>query len=410
MADAGHASGGDSAGGIFYFQKKLEFCQDSVIMGVQDVGVEYGQRLYRHLEPGKDGPYRGAEKRWPEGTGRPLRERKEEEKASIVAEQILAFEKEAFELQELARAAGFEEDRVELQAQFEAAVQRAYADLTPWQRVQIARHPRRPRMLDYVYRIFDDFVELHGGRGQGDDPAMVCGIARFHGQTLFVAGQQKGVTTDEKVARNFGMAHPSGYRKALRIFETAERLGYPVVTFVDTPAAHPGIEAEKEGQGPAIARNLLACAGLKTPIFTVILGEGGSGGALGIAMGDWICMFEYALYMICPPERCAEILWRDVGQKEAAAAAMKMTARDLQAFGVIDRILAERPGAGAAHLEPDAAAKALEKELGWFLAEQRAGRWTPEKRQERFQAMGAWVEAAETPAARSRILNFRTDQ
>ena len=307
-----------------------------------------------------------------------------------MAEQILPFEKRLFELRALMNQAGSEEERLQWQAQFERERDALYRNLTPWQRIQLARHPQRPRMLYYTQSIFDDFVELHGDRAVGDDPAMVCGIACFRGRTLFVAGQQKGVSTEEKVRRNFGMAHPTGYRKALRVFRLAERLGYPIVTFVDTPAAHPGIEAEQHGQGPAIAQNLLACASLKTPILSIILSEGGSGGALGIAMADWVAMFEYAVYMICPPERCAEILWRDAEKKALAAAALRVTAANLKELGVIDAILPEE--GGGAHLNPEAAADAVADAIAAFLAACDKRTWTVEGRQRKFQRMGRWRE------------------
>jgi len=313
-----------------------------------------------------------------------------------VAEHILPFEKKLFELRDLLRHAVSDDERLDIQSKLEQEHTEVFSNISAWQRVQLARHPNRPRMLDYTKRIFEDFIELHGDRHLGDDAAMVCGIARFRGRTVFVAGQQKGVTTDEKVMRNFGMAHPEGYRKALRMFRMAERLGYPVLTFVDTPAAHPGIEAEQHGQGGAIAQNLLAMSGLKTPIFSVVLSEGGSGGALGIAVADWIAMFEYAVYMICPPERCAEILWRDAEQKELAASALKVSAEDLKSLGIIDNILPE-PGGGA-HANPDGAAEALSEEISRFLEHCDQGLWTPEKRQEKFQAMGRWVEEAEALA------------
>ncbi len=254
-------------------------------------------------------------------------------------------------------------------------------------------------MMDFVPLLFDDFIELHGDRTLGDDPAMVCGIARFQGQTVFVAGQQKGVTTEEKVCRNFGMAHPSGYRKALRTFRMAERLGFPVLTFVDTPAAHPGIEAEQRGQGFVIAQNLLELAGLRTPVFSVVLSEGGSGGALGIAVADRVVMFEYAVYMICPPERCAEILWRDVDKKELAAAALKVTAADLMELGAVDGILPE--GNRPAHHDTQRAAALLANEIERFLSGVKDGQWSLEARQQRFQRMGCWQEKTPlTPAQR----------
>jgi len=309
-----------------------------------------------------------------------------------VSEPLLPFENSIYEYIEQAEKTTSDEERQKFLALAAEERIRVYANLSPWERVQLARHPKRPRMFDYTSRLFDDFIELHGDRAIGDDPAMVCGIGSFKGQTVFIAGQQKGVTTEEKVARNFGMAHPKGYRKALRIFKMAERLGFPILSFVDTPAAHPGIEAEQHGQGLAIAQNLLECSRLNTPMMSIILSEGGSGGALGIAMADWIVMFEYAVYMICPPERCAEILWRDVDKKEMAAAALKVSAAEVKELGVIDKVLPE-PNGGA-HNDPNAAAEVLANEISVFLEGCREGRWTPEKRQEKFQRMGRWMEVA----------------
>ncbi len=308
----------------------------------------------------------------------------------ILPEHILPFERKLVEWAERKNQATSEEERYEYSGRYDIELASVYSKITPWQRVELARHPLRPRMLDYVTRIFEDFMELHGDRAQEDDPAMICGIARFRGRTVFIVGQQKGADLEEKVRRNFGMPHPSGYRKALRVIKTAERLGFPVVTFVDTPAAHPGVEAEQSGQGFAIAENLMELAGVNTPILSVVLGEGGSGGAIAIAVADWLAMFEYACYMICPPERCAEILWRDVDRKDEAASALKMTATDLKELGIIDKVLPEFPH--AAHHDPEAAANVLAEEIAWFLSECDKGRWILEKRQRRFQAMGQWTE------------------
>ena len=261
-----------------------------------------------------------------------------------------------------------------------------------WSRVQLARHAKRPRMLDFTGRLLEDFIELHGDRSLGDDPAMVCGIGRFQGQTVAVVGQQKGVSTDEKVKRNFGMARPWGYRKAQRLFRMAERLRYPVVSFVDTPAADPGVDSEQHGQGFAIAQLLLESTRLRTPIFSVVLSEGGSGGALAIAAADWVTMFENAVYVICPPERCAEILWRDVSKREQAAEAMKVTAADLFELGAIDSVLPEPDG--GAHFNPAGASDGLARELEGFLAGCREGIWTLARRQERFRRLGMWTEGA----------------
>lgn len=302
----------------------------------------------------------------------------------------LPFERRLVELEAQLEKTTAQDARQKLLEEIEAERTAIFRNLTPWQRVQLARHPGRPRMLDYTSRMLDDLIELHGDRAVGDDPAMVVGIGRFRGQTVVIAGQQKGVSTEEKVRRNFGMAHPEGYRKALRAFRLAERFGFPVLTFVDTPAAHPGIEAEQRGQGPAIAVNLLESLKLRVPIFSVVLSEGGSGGALAIAVADWVAILEHAVYMICPPERCAEILWRDVEKKEIAAAAMRVTAQDLLDLGVVDSVVPEPPG--GAHHDADAAAAALAEEINRFLIGCREGRWSAERRQEKFERMGVWFE------------------
>lgn len=307
-----------------------------------------------------------------------------------MAEKLLPFENDLAGLDEDLSRAVNDEERATLAAKIDREARIALHQLDAWQRVEFARRGTRPRMLDYVPRIFEDFIELHGDRAFGDDPAMVGGIAQFRGETVVVIGQQKGTTTEEKVKRNWGMPHPEGYRKALRLYQMAERLHVPVITFVDTPAAHPGIEAEERGQGFAIAQNLLELAGLNTPIFSVVLSEGGSGGALAIAVGDHIAMLEYAVYMICPPERCAEILWRDVNKKEQAAAALKVTAESLLSLGIVDEIIAE-PGGGA-HRNPEAAAAALAEAIARFLAQAKAGSYTLEKRNAKFAQMGAWAE------------------
>ena len=308
-------------------------------------------------------------------------------------EVILPFEQPLFDIEELIAKAESDEARQELFTKRALQREAIFANISPWERVQLARHPQRPRMRSFVDRVFEEFVELHGDKALGDDPAMVCGIARFQGRTVFVAGQQKGVDTDEKVKCNFGMAHPEGYRKALRIYRMAERLGYPIVTFVDTPAAHPGIEAEQHGQGFAIAFNLLEAFRINTPILSIILSEGGSGGALAIAVGDRIAMFENAVYVICPPERCAEILWRDVEKKELAASALRVSATDLKSLGVIDSILKE-PNGGA-HRDLEGAAKSVADEIERFLKDADSGNWTLAKRQERFQRLGQWIEGTD---------------
>jgi acetyl-CoA carboxylase carboxyl transferase subunit alpha len=308
-----------------------------------------------------------------------------------ISDVVLPFERKIVELEALRDKATAGDERDTLDAELERERKVVFAGLTPWQRMQLARHPNRPRMMDYVRRVFEDFVELHGDRLGGDDPAMITGLGRFKGRTVVVVGQQKGDTTDERIRRNFGMPHPEGYRKALRAFEMAERLHLPIVTLVDTPAADPSVESEDHGQASAIARNLWAMLRLKTPIFTAILGEGGSGGALAIAVGDKISMFEYAIYVVCPPERCAEILWRDIDKKEMAASALKITAADLHSLGVIDQILPE-PGGGA-HRDPDQAAQVLSEELDRFLGDYgNVDNWDPTPRQHRFRRLGQWRE------------------
>ncbi len=315
-----------------------------------------------------------------------------------MSNHVLPFEKRLFEIEQSLELAENEEAREALHRELSQERERAYSAMSAWDKVQLARHPNRPRMLDFTPRIFEEFVELHGDRMDGDDPAMVCGIARFQGRSVFVAGQQKGVKTDEKVLRNFGMAHPEGYRKAARIFQMAERLGHPIVTFVDTPAAHPGIEAEQRGQGPAIAENLRLMMGLRAPVLSIVLSEGGSGGALAIAVADTIVMLEHAVYMICPPERCAEILWRDVNRKEDAAAALRVTAGDLLDLGVIDAIIPEGPQ--GAHRDPEPAVQGMRAAVEAFLKAHPPGTPAdPAARMEKFNRMGRWVEEESTVAS-----------
>jgi acetyl-CoA carboxylase carboxyl transferase subunit alpha len=241
-----------------------------------------------------------------------------------------------------------------------------YRKLTPMQRVQVARHPRRPYTLDYIDRIFDDFVELKGDRLFRDDPAIVGGWARLRSRPVVVIGQQKGRDTRENLRRNFGMPHPEGYRKALRLMRQAERFGAPVVTLIDTPGAYPGLGAEERGQAEAIARNLEEMAGLRTPIVAAVIGEGGSGGALALGVADRLIMLENAVYSVISPEGCAAILWNDATQKERAARALRLTAADLLELEIADDIVPEPPG--GAHADPDGAADALADALDGQLA------------------------------------------
>ena len=242
-----------------------------------------------------------------------------------------------------------------------------YRNLTPWQRVQVARHPSRPTTLDYVEALFTDFVELHGDRRFADDHAIVTGTAVYRGRPILVVGHQKGSDTKQKIFRNFGYARPDGYRKAMRTMEMAQKFGRPIVCFVDTPAAYPGIESEERGVAEAIAVNLRDMITLETPIIVIVSGEGGSGGALGIAVGDRVLMQEHAIYSVIPPEGCAAILWRDPAKKVEAAEALKLTAPDLLKAGIIDQIIPEP--IGGAHTDHAAAAAKVDEVLGRTLAE-----------------------------------------
>jgi len=267
-----------------------------------------------------------------------------------------------------------------------------YRNLTPMQRVQVARHPRRPSSLDYVQTIFSDFVELHGDRLFRDDPAIVGGWARLDGASVMVIGHQKGRDTKENLKRNFGMAHPEGYRKAMRLMRLAERFHAPVITLVDTPGAYPGLAAEERGQAEAIARNLLVMASLRTPIITAVIGEGGSGGALAMGLADRVVMLENSVYSVITPEGCAAILWKDAGQRERAAEALKLTAQDLLRLGVIDEIIPEP--AGGAHADPDATAQRLGATLRRHLLELRRFKTDKllKRREEKYLSMGTLSE------------------
>lgn len=248
-----------------------------------------------------------------------------------------------------------------LEQKKEALRERIYRELTPWQKVQIARHPKRPTFLEFVEMIFSDFLELHGDRLYRDDPAMVGGIAYLEGIPVTVVGQQKGRDTKENIHRNFGMPHPEGYRKALRLMKQAAKFKRPVISMIDVVGAYPGIEAEKRGQGEAVARSIMEMAALETPIIVVITGEGGSGGALGIGMGDRILMLEHAYYSVISPEGCASILWKDAAKAPLAVEALCVTAEDLMKLQVIDEIIPEP--LGGAHRDPNITAKAVKEAL-----------------------------------------------
>ncbi|MGH7524006.1 MAG: acetyl-CoA carboxylase carboxyltransferase subunit alpha [Gemmatimonadales bacterium] len=268
-----------------------------------------------------------------------------------------------------------------------------YQRLTPMQRVQVARHPRRPYTLDYLSSIFTDFIELHGDRLFRDDPAIVGGWARLNRQSVMVVGHQKGRDTRENIKRNFGMAHPEGYRKALRLMQAAARFHAPIVTLIDTPGAYPGLGAEERGQSEALARNILEMAAMPTPIVSVVIGEGGSGGALALGVADRVLMFENSVYSVISPEGCATILWKDATQRERAADALKLTAEDLIRLGLVDEIIPEP--VGGAHFDQEAAGEALRTALIKTVNELNKVR--PEKlvkrRHDKYAAMGAFADA-----------------
>jgi len=270
--------------------------------------------------------------------------------------------------------------------------QRVYSSLTAWQRTQIARHPKRPHTLDLVELLLEDWVELHGDRVFGDDKAIVGGLATFDGEPVVVIGHQKGRDTRENIARNFGMPHPEGYRKALRLMQLAGKFGKPIITFIDTPGAYPGLAAEERGQAEAIARNLREMAGLPTPVICVVTGEGGSGGALAIGVGNRVLMLEYAIYSVISPEGCAAILWGDGAKAPEAAELMRVTAPDLLKLGVIDAIVPEPVGGAHRNWEGTAASLrvALRDQI-WELKSKSEAELI-EERHEKFRRIGVFEE------------------
>jgi acetyl-CoA carboxylase carboxyl transferase subunit alpha len=267
-----------------------------------------------------------------------------------------------------------------------------YAKLSPWQVAQVARHPQRPYLLDYLPMLFTHFEELHGDRHFADDASIVGGLARFNGQACMVIGHQKGRDTKEKILRNFGMPKPEGYRKALRLMNLAEKFGLPVFTFVDTPGAYPGIDAEERGQSEAIGRNLFAMARLRVPIIVTVIGEGGSGGALAIAVGDVVLMLQYATYSVISPEGCASILWRSQDKAPAAAEALGITAGRLKTLGLIDRVINEP--LGGAHRDAQATGQSLRKALADVLRQlqDKKPKELVEERLERLMGYGKFKE------------------
>ncbi|MBE7381937.1 MAG: acetyl-CoA carboxylase carboxyltransferase subunit alpha [Leptolyngbya sp. SIO1E4] len=318
---------------------------------------------------------------------------------------LLDFEKPLVELEDrisqIKKLA--EENEVDVSAQLGQLQTRAdqlrheiFASLTPAQRLQVARHPRRPSTLDYIQSISDEWLELHGDRASGkNDPALVGGIARFEGQPVVMLGHQKGRDTKDNMARNFGMASPGGYRKAMRLMRHANQFNMPVFTFIDTPGAYPGYEAEEMGQGEAIAYNLREMFSLEVPIICTVIGEGGSGGALGIGVGDRLMMFEHAVYTVASPEACAAILWKDAGRAAEAAEALKITAADLQNLGILDVMLPEP--LGGAHADPLKATELLKSALRKNLKELLAITSTErrELRYQKFRQIGVFAEGGQ---------------
>ncbi|KAA3610831.1 MAG: acetyl-CoA carboxylase carboxyltransferase subunit alpha [Planctomycetota bacterium] len=273
-----------------------------------------------------------------------------------------------------------------------------YSQLSPWQRVQVARHPDRPLTSDYIQHLFEDFIELHGDGFYSDDPAVVTGLGTMDGRKMMVIGHRKGRATKERMKCNFGSAHPEGYRKALRKMQLAERLQIPILTLVNTPGAYPGVGAEERGQARAIAENIFEMFGIKVPILVVVIGEGGSGGALGIAVGDRVGMLENSWYSVISPEGCASILWRSAEGKEQAAEALKLTAGDLQTLGIVDQVIPEPMG--GAHQQPDLAMAAVKDQIVAWLDELQAKPLTDllAERHLKFRQIAQIEAQAEAPA------------
>jgi len=317
----------------------------------------------------------------------------------VATNVILDFEKPIFDLESKIQEMRNISDDIDISNEIEVLEKKVdelradiYKNLTRWQRVQIARHPQRPITLDYISNCFTDFIELHGDRSFKDDPAIIGGFANLAGKPVMIVGHQKGRDTKSNVYRNFGMANPEGYRKALRLFKIAEKFGRPIINFLDTPGAYPGLEAEERGQAEAIARNLLEMSKLRVPVVIVVIGEGASGGAIGIGVGDRILMLENAWYSVISPESCSSILWRSWDFKEQAAEALQLTSFDLKKHKIIDEIIYEP--IGGAHRNPNQMFKivyeALLKEVNDLI------KVKPDKlierRREKFYNMGVWVE------------------
>jgi len=294
------------------------------------------------------------------------------------------------QIEEVSAADGDPSQLAELQEKLTKTAHDIYANLTPWQKTLVARHPQRPYTLDFIATLFDEWTEIHGDRNFADDPAIVAGFARFHGQPCTVIGHQKGRNTKEKIVRNFGQPRPEGFRKALRVMKLAEKFKTPIFSFVDTQGAYPGVGAEERGQAQAIAVNLREMASLQVPIVVSVIGEGGSGGALGLGVGDRVFMLEHAVYSVISPEGCAAILWKNASAAADAAAAMRITATDLKKFGIIDEIVPEPPG--GAHADPAQAAELLRPYLDKALKELQKVKASvlPEERYKKFRRMGVF--------------------
>jgi acetyl-CoA carboxylase carboxyl transferase subunit alpha len=303
-------------------------------------------------------------------------------------EPILRLRRRLEELAALPDDAAHRREVEKVREKLDRVSREIYGNLTPWQKTLVARHPSRPYPLDYIQSLMTDFVELHGDRKFSDDQAIVAGLADFRGRPVAVVGHQKGRDTKEKIRRNFGMPRPDGFRKALRVMELAEKFGRPILSFIDTAGAYPGIDAEERGQAEAIAVNLRAMARFHVPIIVTVTGEGGSGGALALGIGDRILMLEHSIYSVISPEGCAAILWKDAGKKKDAAEALRMTARDLRELDVVDEIVPEPPGgahadsAGAAAAVGEAVERNL-REVADLTAEERR-----ERRYRRLRALG----------------------
>ena len=316
-----------------------------------------------------------------------------------MASYVLPFEKPVVDLVERVRELRalaendkrFEGELKRLEEKAGRLAREIFADLTPWQKVQLSRHPNRPYTLDYIGFLFQDFVELHGDRTFADDASIVCGLARYHGRSVVVVGHQKGRGAKENVKRNFGMPHPEGYRKARRMYELASRFGLPIFTFIDTPGAYPGIGAEERGQSEAIGACLAAMARAPVPIIATILGEGGSGGALALGVANRVHVLEYGTYSVISPEGCASILWKDGSKAEEAASRLRITANELLELEIVDRVIDEP--AGGAHQDPEAAAKKVDAALHEALSDLLTR--TPDElardRYDRFRQLGAFT-------------------